>query len=145
MASVLAQTLKQSILNYIFRGAAAPTITGPFVVSLHTADPGTNRANEVSTGVWTNYARDTIARGTSQWTAAANVSADDEFTETAEIIDFGTAAITGTAPVITHVEVWDSQGSPVRVGGAALTTPKTINNTDPVSFPAGNLDFHLNG
>lgn len=145
MASVLAQALKQGLLNYVFRGAAAPTVTGPFVVSLHTADPGTNRANEVSTGVWTNYARDSIARGTGQWTAAANRSADDEFTENAEIIDFGTAAITGTPPVITHVEVWDSAGTPLRIAGKALTTSKTINNGDPVSFPIGNLDFDLNG
>lgn len=145
MASVLGQALKQGLLNYVFRGAAAPTVTGPFVVSLHTADPSTSRANEVSTGVWTNYSRESIARGTAQWTAAANRSADDEFTENAEVIDFGTAAITGTPPVVTHVEVWDSQGTPVRVGGVALTTPKTINDTDPVSFPIGALDFDLNG
>lgn len=145
MASVLGATLKQDLLNYVFRGAAAPTVTGPFLVSLHTADPGTNRANEVSTGVWTNYARDSIARGTGQWAAAANRAGDDEFTENAEIIDFGTAAITGTAPVVTHVEVWDSQGTPRRIAGKALTVPKTINNGDPVSFAVGAMDWDLNG
>lgn len=145
MASVLGQTLKQDILNYIFRGASAPSITGPFLVSLHTGDPGTNRANEVSTGVWTNYARASVARGTGTWTAGANRSGDDEFTENEGAIDFGTAAITGTPPVITHVEVWDSAGTPRRIAGKALTTSKTINNGDPVSFADGAMDWDLNG
>jgi len=147
MAAVLEGLLKREILEWLFRGAAAPSVTGPFVVSLHTADPGTTRANEVSTGVWTNYARQNLARTSGGFAAAANTGGNNERIGTAGAApDFGTATIVGTAPVVTHVEVWDSAGSPRRVGGMALTTPQTINNGNPVKFnAAGDLNFNLNG
>lgn len=140
--------LKQELLNQIFRGAAAPSITGPFVISLHTGDPGANRANEISTGVWTNYARQTVARSTGGWSAAANAGGDLEQTENGALIDFGFATIVGGDGAnnrITHVEVWDSAGSPRRIWGKALSDLKVINNADPVTFPIGTIEPGLNG
>lgn len=133
--------LLDDILNQVYRGVAAPTITGPFLVSLHTGAPGTTRANEVSTAVWTNYARASIARSTGAWAAAGSDGAGGREVSNAAIADYGTAAITGTSPVVTHVEVWDSAGSPRRIGGIALTSSKTIDNGDPVTFPIGALEF----
>ncbi len=139
---LLDNALLDDLNNQIFRNAGSPAITGPFVISLHTASPGTNRANEVGTGVWTNYARTTLARSTGGWSASAD-AAGSRRTSNAAIADFGTAAVTGTAPVVTHLEVWDSAGTPRRIAGKALTTPKTINNGDPVSFPVDSLRHNL--
>lgn len=135
--------LIDELLAQVFRNAGAPAITGPFVVSLHTADPGTTRANEVGTGSWTNYARSSIVRSTGGFGAPASDGAGGREIANALAADFGTATVTGAAPVITHVELWDSAGTPRRIWGEALTDPQTINNTDPVSVPIGALQIGI--
>ena len=139
-------TLETRILNSIFRGAAWPAITGPTKVSMHTADPGDTGASEVATTVWTNYVRanvNTDGATAPFWTApAANGTAQRVGNSAA--VDFGTATISGTAPVITHFGVWDNSATPVFIGGAALASSQTINNGNPVKFnAAGDLTFSL--
>jgi hypothetical protein len=142
MSVSFAPALLDDLLAQVFRGSAAPTITGPFLVSLHTGNPGTTRANEVTAGVWSNYARQSIARSTAAWEAPA-ADGNGRRTRNAAVADFGTATIPGAAPVITHLEVWDSSGTPRRIIGRPLASPKTINNGDPVSVPLQNITATL--
>ena len=131
--------LLEELLNQVLQAAAAPSITGPFVISLHTGAPGTTRANEVGTGVWTNYVRQTLVRSGAGFDVATDDGAGGRESLSAALVDFGTAAVTGTAPVISHYEVWDSAGSPRRIFGDTLPSPMTINNGNPVSVPIGDI------
>ena len=135
----LSTSILDGILNHIFRGESFPVIEGPFEISLHTGDPGTNRANEVSTGVWTNYSRQTLERDTTDWSSAEAHSSGRKI-ENAVAVDFGTATVVSTAPVVTHVSVYDSASpTQVHIGNYELPDPQTINNGNPVSIPIGGL------
>lgn len=137
----LSNALLDGFLAYIFRGVAMPAVTGPLVLSLHTDDPGDDRSHEVSVSVWTNYQRKTLARDTTDWGApGADDTAGRKIANAVEV-DFGTAEIDGTPPVITHVSVWDSETTPgpLFVGNFPLPTPKTIDDGDPVTIPIGAL------
>lgn len=137
----LSNYAEENLLNHIVRGAAL-TMPTSWRVALFTGDP-TDAASgaEVSTGVWTNYARITVNRDAGSWAAAAAEGGGGYLVDNTAIIDFGTATITGTPPVVTHVGFFDQAGNLWWHG--ALTVSKTINNGDPVTFPIGALDLIL--
>lgn len=127
-------SVRQSILNTYFVGVATD-------LALLTTNPsdetGTGLA-EVSTGTWTNYARQTLA-ATTGWTAPSGTSAPQTCSNAAKV-DFGTATISGTAPVITGVAFYQSG---TFKGWQALSSNQTINNGDPVYFNAGQFVVQL--
>lgn len=136
--SQLSDFAEAAILNLIYRGSGSLP-AGPFEIALFTEDPGEGGAGaEISTAVWTNYVRPTVTRALASW-SAPSASAGSQLIDNAAIIDFGTAAITGAAPVATHIGVIDESGNLWHYG--ALAEPKTINNGDPVTFPIGALDL----
>lgn len=125
----------------------AKSITYPLVIRLHTGDPGSaGTSNEVSTGVWTNYAPVAVDEDlTTQpfWTApAAGTGTRRQVTNDGDV-DFGTATIVSTAPVITHVSIFDSHGTPKFIARGALASSKTINDGDPVLIEDGEITLYL--
>lgn len=111
--------------------AVDPTYIALFTVAPTDSTDGT----EVDTAVWTNYARVSVARGAGTWTLSGN-----SVTNTATI-DFGTATVTGTAPVIVAFARCDAATAGNQMNWGDLTASKTIANGYPVSFPASTLTF----
>lgn len=123
--------LREKVLNW-FRGTAFPAAPTNIYISLHTADPGTNGASEVSGG---NYARQTVAVP-----AGLNAPVDsgsDELIDNVNAISW--AAVTWAA-TITHVGIWDAATVGNYLGGGALTASKVVVSGDTVTFAAGALD-----
>ncbi len=124
-----------------FRGTAAAAMANPLYVALLTTNPtdetGTGLV-EVGTGVWTNYARQSIASTTGGWNAPTTSNPTETITNAAQV-NFGTATISGTAPVITGFALYTAATGGTFEGWGALTSNQTINNGDPVYFNAGQL------
>ena len=145
----LSTATHDTLLNQIFRGAAALAVTGPIRVHLHTADPGAaGTANEVSTASWTNYApAEILASGTTEphFTNAADDGGGFRATENLGAVSFGTATmdVPATTVTVTHFTIKDAAGSPLYIGGNALAASRVINDGDPVSFPTGTLRVRL--
>lgn len=125
-----------------FRGTAKAAETNPLWVALLTTDAtdGTGTgAVEVSAGTWTNYARQSIASSTAGWTAPAADTGEARHITNAALVDFGTATISGTAPVVLAFALYDAATAGTFKGHGTLTSSQTINNSDPVSFAIGAL------
>ena len=106
---------------------------------LYTAAPSdSGGGTEVSTGVWTNYSPAAITNNSTNWPAASGTSPTIKSNGVA--ISFGTATVSGGPPVVTHCALWDASTGGNMLKWAALTSSKTINNGDPVSFPIGDVD-----
>lgn len=104
--------------------AAIPDDT--FYVSLHTADPGTTGANELTGNA---YAR----QGTVSYaTAASRAKASDA------PLTFGPATPAGW-PAATHFGLWSASSGGTFHGGAALGTARTVNAGDSAQFAVGTL------
>jgi len=112
---------------------------GTVYIALYTAAPSdSGGGTEVSTGVWTNYARVAVTNNATNFPAASGTS--PALKSNGVAISFGTAAITGGPPVVTHVAIMDAASGGNQLKWGVLTSSKTINNGDPVSFPIGDLD-----
>lgn len=123
--------LENAILDHILGGGDFSRPATVYV-SLHTADP-TDAGNgaEVSAAIWTNYAREAVTNNNTNWPAASGGSKSN-----GTDIDFGTATVSGTAPVVTHFGIWDASTSGNLLYFGALTGSKTIDNGDTVKFAA---------
>jgi len=137
--SQMTNYLENQLVDHIFRNQ---TFSAPanLYISLHTADPGETGASEISGN---NYGRATVASSLANWAgtqAAASTTASSGtggVTSNNNAITFATPSATwGT---ITHFAIWDavSTGNPLLYG--ELTTSKTINSGDTVSFAAAAL------
>lgn len=122
--------------------ATRPTST---IVKLHTGDPGADgTANEVSTGVWTNYSSQTMNNdGTTSpfWNKSVAEGGNRYRCDNNGALSFGTAAVTGGPATITHASVWDQAGNLLFYG--ALATSKPVSNGDPVVWASGDFDIKL--
>lgn len=111
-------TVRNRWLDYAVRGVTPAALTsgsgagvaGTMTVKLHTADPGTSGTTSEVTGG--SYAAQSATFNAAS-AAASALSADVAFT--------GMPAVT-----VTHISVFDKAGSPVFIGGFALTTPQVI-------------------
>lgn len=115
-------TLANGYLNALYR-ATSFSVTTPYF-SLHTADPGTTGANEVSGG---SYARQS---GAGKFAAAASSAIASN------------AAITWTvlpAVTVTHVAVWDASSGGNFLRGGALTNSRTVEAGGSLTINSGNL------
>jgi hypothetical protein len=75
-----------------------------------------------------------VTNNATNWPAASGGSKSN-----GTAFSFGTAAVTGTAPVVTHFAIWDASTAGNMLYHGVLTDAQTINNTNPVSFPIGSL------
>lgn len=124
---------QNNILKALLQGTAFPLPTGTWV-SLHTADPGVNGANEVSTSNWPAYVRRKAegagSMGSGWTTATAGVSTNtNQLTFPSKD---GSGQIT-----ITHFALWDAATSGNTLESAALTTPRTLAVGDILVFDIG--------
>ena len=122
--------LSNQLRAHVLRTAtfAKPTVIG---ISLHTADPGSTGANEVSGGA---YARATLNPLDANWAGAI-----DGRSSNLVVVTFPapTGADWGTA---THFGIWDAGAGGNFYIGAPLTPVVPIHNGDPApSFAVGVL------
>lgn len=132
--SAMSDYLEGALINAVLRGTnfTAPTV-GDLHLALFTADPtdANVTTNEVS-AAW--YARQT----TGSWTAPGATSGQ---TSNSAAITF--PAVTGDAVVITHIGIYDASTAGNLLLHAPLTSPKTLDVSDVISFAAGSLTFTL--
>lgn len=123
--------LENKVLDHVLR-VASFTVPAALYVALYTVTPtDAGGGTEVSTGVWTNYARKSATFSTASGGATSN----------SNLIDFGAATISGTAPVVVAFGVFDALTAGNLLYWGALTVNKTINNGDTVTIPIGDLDI----
>lgn len=93
-------------------------------ISLHTADPGTTGADEVTGG---SYGR----QGDTVFSAAASLASDND----------SAISFTGMpSATVTHVGIWDSESSGEFLCGGSLGASKSVDAGDTVTISAGDLD-----
>lgn len=128
--------LEEAWLNYVFRGAAAPTLAASVYIALFTTLPGEDGTGgvEVSGG---SYARQAVTRGTGQWKDPA--TATQGHTNNTGAITFPTA----TAPwgTVLGVGVYDASTVGNGLYFGALAVNKVIGTNDIAKFNANDLDF----
>lgn len=124
MADNLTNDAEDLLLIWMNTNGAATRPTMPLKLALCTSAPTDSAAGtEVSGG---SYARQSIT------TNAAGT------TNTADIVYTNMPACT-----VTHVEVYDSAGTPKRLWHGALAASKTVNAGDTFTIPTGDLDMTL--
>lgn len=96
-------------------------------------DAGT--VTEVSTSVWTNYARKALTNNTTNFPAASGTNPTVKSNGAA--FDFGVAAITGTPPVINAVGVFTASTGGTMKWWAPMTVAQTISNGNTLNFATG--------
>lgn len=128
----LVQARANEILDYMHALGAPPTVTSPIRLRLMTSTPTSTAAGTelVNSGGYTGGA----SAGSVTFGAASTGSAAS------------TTAYTVTnmpATTITHVELWDSTGSPKRMEFGALASSKTTNSGDTFSIAIGAITSAL--
>jgi hypothetical protein len=134
-AASLTDFLENALISHLFRGTAY-TAPSTWFVSLHTtACSDSATGTEVTGG---SYARVGVASGTGTWAA---VSAGNGTTSNVSVITFPTP--TAGWGTVTHFALWDASTAGNQLICQALTTSKTINSGDTVTFPAASLTIQI--
>ena len=107
--------------------AVLAPLTAVAYVSLHTADPGSAGASEVSGGAYARQGPVAFTNAGSEPTVASNSS----------ILTFPQA----TAPwgVVSYFGLWTAASGGTFQGSGQLTTPSSVNNGDSARFLTGSL------
>lgn len=112
------------LANYICRSTAPTALTSPIKMSLHTATPGATGANEVTGG---SYARQSAGYSAASGGACALAA---------------TLSFTGMpVATVTHIGLWDSNGTPKFLQGGALAASKTTGSGDTLQITAATNTF----
>ena len=119
----LSAYLRDKLLDHYLKGAAFTQPTNVYV-SLHTADPGTTGASEVTGG---SYARQLAS---SSFAAAGSGSKASNAN-----VDFASMPAT----TVTHAGIWDAVSGGNFLSGAALAASKVVNAGDTFRLPSGQL------
>ncbi|MGI9491969.1 MAG: phage tail fiber protein [Geminicoccaceae bacterium] len=126
----------KGLLDYLF-GKTSVFDTQPTIhVGLSTTAPAEDGTN-VSEPVGNNYARVAVAAG--DWNAAT--LADPSLIDNSAAINFPTPS--GAWGTVTHFAIFDALTGGNVVASGILTTSRSPQNGDPVSFPIGDLDITL--
>ena len=126
--------LENELLDHVF-GAEAYAAPATLHIALSTADPLDDGSGltEPSGGA---YARATVTNNATEWPAATSGSKTN-----ANQITFPTA--TGLWGTVTHFAIMDAATGGNEIAHGALTTPKTVDPGDTVSFAAGDITITL--
>lgn len=140
--SAMSDYLENKIVDQLFRGQSAPTTSTLYVALLTAAPSDSGGGTEVSSG---NYSRVSVESSLANWagtqgsgttTASSGTSGQ---TSNNGAITFPTPSATwGT---VTHFGIYDNTSGGNLLFYGALTIPKTINQSDTVTFPAGSLSI----
>lgn len=126
MAGNLTDTVENQLLDALV-GTASFSVTTPIKLALVTANGSDSAAGTEVTGG--SYARQTIAFGSASSGSINNSS----------VINF-TGMPTCT---VVGVELYDSAGTPKRLGYGALAASKSVTSGDTVQFAASSVTFSL--
>lgn len=134
-ATSLTDFLETALVNHLFRSTAY-TAPATWYVGLLTGGCNDSSGGTEATG--SGYARVGVASGTGNWAAT---SGGNGTTSNSSAINFATPG--ASWGLVTHFGIWDASTSGNLLICAQLTTSKTINSGDTVSFPAGSLTVQL--
>ena len=132
--SNIGNALVQSLLNAAF-GGVSYTPPANIFVALFTTAPSSYTAGTGGTEVTgNNYSRASVTNNTTNF---PSISGTTRAKATGANITFATPS--GTWGTVVAFAYYDASSGGNYLGGAALTTSKTINNGDTVVFNSGNL------
>lgn len=143
---------ENKLIDWMFRGAAAPTLPANLYVALYTANPtDAGGGTEVST-TGTNYARVAVPRaaGATGFAAtdaagstAATSGGTSGLTSNNSAINFPQPGSTGWGS-ISGISIMDAATGGNMLWYGALNTPKTVNANDAApSFAIGQLQITM--
>lgn len=153
--AAMSDFMENKLIDWFFRaqaigitGASAAAGTGPtsLYVGLFTANPTDTGGGTEVTG--NAYARVTVTSSLANWAgtqaAASTVASSGSSGTTSNngVITFPTPTPSGWGTV-TGVGIFDATSGGNLLIWAALTTSKTINAGDSVTFPAASLTFQI--
>jgi len=127
-ASMTDRTRVGALMNWLYNGGSAPTVTGPYKLRLMTA-AGSNTSNgtESTSGNCPGYTAGGVSMGSPSFSASsAGVSAS---------ANAETWTATGAWTAVVAVEIWDSAGTPLRWLQGTITSV-TLANGNTLSFAA---------
>ena len=130
--SGLSEYAETSVLNALLRGTnfVAPTVAS-LRLALFSADPtDAGNVNELATGTW--YAR----QATGAFTAPAPSGSAQAVNNVASVTF---PAVTGAAVTVTHVGIFDAATAGNMLFSAPMTSSKTLQVGDVLSFAPGTL------
>jgi hypothetical protein len=130
MAEGWTDAIMDEVSDLLLRAEAISLPGAAFFIALFAAGA------EVDTGVWTNYARLSVTRNGTNF--AAGSSGDSA---NLVLLDFGTADVTGGPQDVDEVRIMSASVAGTLCWQALLNTPMSIEDTDPVTIPIGDLDF----
>lgn len=143
--AALSDFWENEILDHLFRARAYTAPTNLHVALFTAAPADAGGGTEVTGG---SYARVQVASGFANWLGTGGETTDVDSAGTGGATE-NRNAITFPAPTanwgqVTHFGIFDAATSGNLLLHGALTTPKTINDSDPApSFAAGDLDITL--
>lgn len=138
--SAMSDYLENKLIDQIFRGQAAPT-TSTLYVALFTAAPSDSGGGTEVSG--NNYSRAAVTSSLANWAGTQSSGSTTASSGTGGATS-NNGAITFATPsatwgTVTHFGIFDAATTGNLLFSGALTTSKTINSGDTVSFPAGTL------
>lgn len=138
--SAMSDFLENKLIDQIFRGQSAPTTTTLYVGLFTAAPSDTGGGTEVSGG---SYARASVASSLANWagtqSAGSTVASSGTGGSTSNNGSITFATPGATWGTVTHFGIFDAASGGNLLFHGALTTSKTINSGDTVTFPAGSL------
>lgn len=142
-AAALSDYLENKLIDHVFRGTAYTAPSTIYVALFTSSCSDASGGTEVSGG---SYARPSITSNGTNWANTQNSgtgtsSGTSGTTSNSGAINFATpSAGWGT---VTHWGLYDASSSGNMLVCAALTSSKTINSGDTVSFAAGALTVQI--
>ena len=144
--SNLSDFLENGIIDWLFRGQAAPTLPASLHVGLFTASPAdAGGGTEVTGGA---YARVAVTRSLANFAGTQSAGSTTASSGTGGVTS-NNSAITFPAPTanwgsVVALGIFDASSGGNLLAWAPLTQAKTVNNGDAApSFPAAALTFTL--
>lgn len=142
-AAAMSDYLENKLIDHVFRATAYTAPTTIYVALYTSSCSDTGGGTEVTGG---SYARASITSGVSAW-ANTQASGTGASTGTGGTTS-NSSAVTFATPsagwgTVTYVGLLDALSGGNLLVCTALTTGKTINTSDTVSFPAGSLTFQI--
>lgn len=138
--SAMSDYLENKLVDQLFRGQTAPSTTTLYVALLTAAPSDSGGGTEVSGN---GYARVSVTSSLTNWAGTQSTGSTTASSGTGGQTS-NNGAITFPTPsatwgTVTHFAIYDAATGGNLLFYGALTIPKTVNQSDTVSFPAGSL------
>lgn len=138
--SAMSDYLENKLVDQLFRGQTAPSTTTLYVALLTAAPSDSGGGTEVSGN---GYARVSVTSSLTNWAGTQSTGSTTASSGTGGQTS-NNGAITFPTPsatwgTVTHFAIYDEATGGNLLFYGALTIPKTVNQSDTVSFPAGSL------